>query len=36
MHTFKFGVMGFAIVLEFSGKPRFCARMPATALPPSE
>jgi len=36
MHTFKLGVMGFAIAFEFSGTPQVCARTPATALPASE
>ena len=36
MHTFKLGVMGFAIALEFSGMPRVYARTSATALPSSE
>jgi hypothetical protein len=36
MHTFKLGVMGFAIAFAFSGMPRVCARAPATALPSSE
>jgi hypothetical protein len=33
MHTFKLGVMGFAIAFEFSGTPQVCARPPATASP---
>jgi hypothetical protein len=36
MHTFKLGVMGFAIALDFSGTPQVCARTPATTLPSSE
>ena len=36
MHTFKLGVMGFAIAFDFSGAPKVCARMTATALPSSE
>jgi hypothetical protein len=36
MHTFKLGVMGFAIALELSGMSRVCPRTPATALASSE
>ena len=36
MHTFKLGVMGFAIAFDFSGMRQVCARTPATALPSSE
>jgi hypothetical protein len=36
MHTFKLGVMGFAIAFESSGMSQICARTPATALPSSE
>jgi len=36
MHTFKLGVMGFAIAFDFSGMSGVCARTPAAALPSSE